>query len=190
MFSTQLPAPILFHPLKHHLGYIKAFVDQSAAAPAAGIKAALHTIGSSQLDLYTGPLSPLQIAREVLQHLQERHLLQPTAYQDYLAASGAAYRVAQLSDGTDWILRWGVVEGRHVHLHPARYARHTLRVKAAVLKIAVAAFVSAKKSGENPVMDTAYINRVRAAWLGLPPVKDLSLSEGLLHMIALLGDHI
>ena len=150
----------------------------------------MQTIGSSQLDLYTGPLSQQQIAREVLQYLEERHLLQPLAYQHYLAASGTSYQIATLSDGTDWILRWGVVEGRHVHLHPARYARHTLRVKAAVLKIAIAALLSTKKSGENTVMDTAYINRVRAAWLALPPVKDLSLSEGLLHVIGLLEDAI
>lgn len=190
MFSAQLPAPILFHPLKHHLGYIKAFIRQNCAAPGAEINAALQTLGSSQLDLYIGPLSPPQVAREVLQHLQEHCLLQPLAYQRYLAAAGTSYRVATLSDGTDWILRWGVVEGRHVHLHPARYARHTLRVKASVLKIAIAALVAAKRRGGNTVMDTAYINGVRAAWLGLPPVKDIRLSEVLLHLIALLEDGI
>lgn len=188
MFSAQFPAPILFHPLKHHLGHIKAFVERSAATPEAEIKAALLTIGGSQLDLYTGPLSPLQIATEVLQYLQKRHLQQPVAYQRYLAIAGAAYRLVSLSDGTDWVMRWGVVEGRHVHLHPARYAKYTLRVKANVLKTAIAAVIAANKSAETPAMDTQFINKVRAEWLALPPVKDLSLSEGLAGMIALIKD--
>lgn len=188
MFSTQLPAPVLFHPLKHHLGYIQAFVEHNATIPIAELKAALLTIGGSQLDLYTGSLSPLQIATEVLQHLDNLQLKQPSAYQKYLATAGAAYRLVTLSDGTDWVMRWGVVEGRYVHLHPARYAQYTLRVKAIVLKTAIAAVITANKRGKIAVMDTDFINEVRAAWLALPPVKDLSSSEGLGSMIALIKD--
>lgn len=190
MFSAQLPAPILFHPLKHHLGYIKAFVAQSPATPDAELKAALQTIGSSQLDLYRGPLSPLEIAQEVLKYLEDRHLQHPVHYQEYLLATGTAYRLITLSDGTDWVLRWGVVEARHVHLHPARYSKHTLRVKANVLKTAIAAAVAAKRSGETPRTEAQFINEVRAAWVALPPVKDMSLSEGLSHMLALLAADI
>ncbi|GAB3536365.1 hypothetical protein GCM10027443_26530 [Pontibacter brevis] len=189
MHSAQLPAPILFHPLKHHLSYIKAFVANSTATPEADVKAALRTIGGSQLDLYIGPLSPLQISKEVLQYLQEYHLLQPVAYQNYLTTAGTAYRLIPLSDGTDWVMRWGVVEGRYVHLHPARYAKHTLRVKANVLKTAIAAVLAANKCAESPVMDTPFINQVREEWLALPPVKEVSLSEGLGTMIALITDN-
>ncbi|MFD3002251.1 hypothetical protein ACFS7Z_17905 [Pontibacter toksunensis] len=186
MFSAQLPAPILFHPLKHHLSYIQAFVEHNATTPGAELKSALLTIGGSQLDLYAGPLSPLQIATEVLQHLGKLHLVQPTAYQQYLATADAAYRLVTLSDGTDWVMRWGVVEGRYVHLHPARYAQYTLRVKANVLKTAIAAVITAKKQGKIAAMDTQFINEVRAEWLALPPVKDLSFSEGLGSIIALI----
>ncbi|WP_162053562.1 hypothetical protein [Pontibacter pamirensis] len=186
MFSAKLPEPILFHPLKHHLSFIKSFVECSTATPEAELKAALRTIGGSQLDLYTGSLSPLQIATEMLQYLQERHLQQPAAYQHYLATAGAAYRLISLSDGTDWVVRWGVVEDRYVHLHPARYAKYTLRVKANVLKTAIAAVITANKRGESAAMDVHFINKVRAEWLALPPVKDLSLSEGLGSMLALI----
>ena len=188
MFSAQLPAPILFHPLKHHLSYIQAFVEENATTPRAELEAALLTIGGSQLDLYAGPLSPLQIATEVLRHLDELQLKQPSAYQEYLDTAGAAYRLVTLSDGTDWVMRWGVVEGRYVHLHPARYAQYTLRIKANVLKTAIAAIIASKKRSEVAVMNTQFINEVRAAWLALPPVKDLSLSEGLGNMIALIKD--
>lgn len=190
MFSAQLPAPVLFHPLKHHLGYIKAFVAQSLTTPETELKAALQTIGSSQLDLYMGPLSPLEIAQEVLQYLEDRHLQHPVLYQEHLLATGTAYRLITLSDKTDWVLRWGVVEARHVHLHPARYSKHTLRVKANVLKTALAAAIVAKRSGEITDTNVQYINEVRSKWVALPPVKDISLSEGLGHMLALLAADI
>ena len=161
MFSAQLPAPVLFHPLKHHLGYIKTFIAQSPTTPEAELKAALQTIGSSQLDLYVGSLPPGQIAQEVLQYLADRHLQHPVLYQEFLLATGTFYRLLTLSDKSDWVLRWGVVEARHVHLHPARHSRHTLRVKANVLKTAIAAAIAAKRRGENPYMDAQYINEVR-----------------------------
>lgn len=190
MFSAQLPAPVLFHPLKHHLGYIKAFVAQSPTSPETELKAALQTIGSSQLDLYMGPLSPLEIAQEVLQYLEDRRLQHPVLYQEHLLAAGTAYRLITLSDKTEWVLRWGVVEARYVHLHPARYSKHTLRVKANVLKTAIAAAIAAKRRGENPRAEAHIINEVRAAWVALPPVKESSVSEGLSHILRLLAPDI
>ena len=190
MFSAQLPAPVLFHPLKHHLGYIKAFVAQSPTTSETELKAALQTIGSSQLDLYMGPLPPGQIAQEVLQYLNERCLQHPVLYQEFLVATGTSYRLLTLSYKSDWVLRWGVVEARHVHLHPARHSRHTLRVKANVLKTAVATAIAAKRCGEYQYMDAQYTNKVRAAWVALPPVKDAGLSESLRHMLGLLAADI
>lgn len=190
MFPAQLPAPILFHPLKHHLGYIKRFVAQSLTASEAELKAALQTIGSSQLDLYVGSLPPGQIAQEVLQYLADRHLQHPVLYQEFLLANDTAYRLLTLSDKSDWVLRWGVVEARHVHLHPARHSRYTLRVKANVLKTAVAAVIAAKRRGEMPRTEAQYINEVRAAWVALPPVKDFNQSEGLRQMLGLLAADI
>jgi hypothetical protein len=83
----MLPEPILFHPLKHHLLYIKAFIQEQHTE--AETKATLLTIGSSQLDLYTGKLPLRQIASEVILYLQENELLQPDLYQNYLTATGS-----------------------------------------------------------------------------------------------------
>jgi len=158
--------------------------------PEAELRAALRTIGTSQLDLYMGPLSPPEIAQEVLQYLEGNHLQHPVLYQEYLLATGTAYRTITLSDKTDWVLRWGVVEARHVHLHPARYSAHTMRVKANVLKTAIATVISVKKERGSSEVSTSHINKVRAEWLALPPVKDFSLSEGLHRMISLIDDAI
>lgn len=87
----NLPKPVLFHSLKHHLGYIQSFIRESISAPAATSEADILSIGNaSQLDVYTGALSAWQIAEEVIIYLQERDLLAPESYRYYLIAEKKA----------------------------------------------------------------------------------------------------
>ncbi|GAB3826437.1 hypothetical protein GCM10028895_37440 [Pontibacter rugosus] len=139
------------------------------------LRDALRTIGSSQLDLYLGSLTPEQIAEETILYLQERQLLQPKAYLSYLGTSG--YQLLPLSDGSNWTLRWGLAEGRYVHLHPGRYALHTLRVKANHLKTAIAASIACSKYSQPA--HVGLLNQVRAEWLELPPIKSYTSEKGL-----------
>jgi len=178
----QLPKPILFHPLKHHLGYIRAFAQESVSLPEQELRRFLRTIGGSQLDLYTGPLSPLQLSEEVVLHLQGQDLLSPAPFRRHLTPSD--YRLCTLSDGSAWALRWGVQEGRHIHLHPARYSPHTLRVKANHLKTAIAVAIATRKYNASPSLPL--LNQVREAWLALPPVQEYVPTEGLGRALSLL----
>jgi hypothetical protein len=168
MLYPDLTKPILFHPLKHHLGYIREFVKTHVDARDSDLTAQLKTIGSSQLDLYLGKLSPEQIARETILYLQAHHTLDPDAYRLYLSGSDANYGVVTLSDESKWVLRWGVVAGRHVHLHPARYSQHTLRVKANTLKTALAISMAVRRYKQP--LDLELINQVRIQWLELAPI--------------------
>ncbi|WP_299756138.1 hypothetical protein [uncultured Pontibacter sp.] len=177
-----LPEPILFHPLKHHLGYILGFVQESIDLPEVQLQKALRTIGGSQLDLYIGPLTAQQLSEEVILYLQERDLLQPEAFREHLAPNG--YRTYTLSDKSVWAMRWGVHANRHVHLHPGRYSLHTLRVKANHLKTAIAVAVASIKYGLR--INLELLNQVRAAWLALPPVPEYTAAEGLGKVMLLL----
>ncbi|WP_238395732.1 hypothetical protein [Pontibacter pudoricolor] len=183
---AALPEPALFHPLKHHLGYIRAFIKEQSTLPNPQVGASLVSIGTSQLDFYTGQLSPLQVTKEVLVNLQQQGLLQPEAYYSYLTAKGGLYRTVTVSDTSDWVLRLGIVAGRFVHLHPARYAAQTIRVKATSLKTAIAATIAAGKAGA-PTIDLDLVNDVRMRWLGLPPLSVLNPSEGAGKLLALLA---
>lgn len=182
MFEKQLPKPILFHPLKHHLGYIHAFVQEQITQTGAELQQALRTIGGSQLDLYIGPLSPFSISEEVILYLQDSNLLEPTLFRNYLSTGG--YRICTLSDSSAWTLRWGVHEGRHVHLHPGRYSLHTLRVKANHLKTAIAVAVTCLKTGQSVSLEL--LNQVRVGQLALSPVPCYTPHEGLGRVMALL----
>lgn len=144
----------------------------------------LRSIGQSQLDFYTGAMPPLQIAQEVISYLQQHSLLAPEAFYNYLASGGGHYQTITLTDGTDWVLRWGVVAERYVHLHPARYAAQTIRIKAVSLKTAIATTVAAAQT--NYSIDLELVNKVRAEWLQLPPLTVLTPTEGAGKLIALL----
>ncbi|MEJ8803647.1 hypothetical protein [Pontibacter sp. H249] len=185
MFSPDLPEPILLHPFKHHMGFILAYIQANKFISPAELQEDLLTLGTSQLDLYFGPLSPEQISRETIGYLQQHGLLSPAAFKEYLLAGNSGYRCITLSDCTDWVLRWGVVENRNVHLHPARYTAHTTRVKATALKTAIATLIASAQLGL-PAAGIGTINKVRAEWLGLSPVKWVSKQEGIgkfLHLL-------
>ena len=187
MFSPELPEPILFHPFKHHMGFILAYIQANEFISPAELRKDLLTLGTSQLDLYFGPLSPEQISSETIIYLEQHTLLSPAAFRQHLAAGNTDYRCITLSDNTDWVLRWGVVENRYVHLHPARYTGHTTRVKAAALKTAITTVIAARQLGL-PATDISTINKVRVEWLELSPVKWVSPQEGIGKFLKLLQE--
>lgn len=183
--APGLPIPVLFHPLKHHLHYIREFINSQYHSNEAELKLRLKTIGSSQLDLYLGPLAAQQIAKETILYLQRHNVLEREAYLQHLATGGADYRVITLSDSSSWVLRWGVVAERHVHLHPARYSLNTTRVKANLLKTAIAVSLALKRAGITEA-GLPLINQVRTQWLELAPLKQYHPTEGLGKLIRML----
>src|SRR5262249_58157913 len=79
-----------------------------------------------RVDLCVGPYAPAEIGRLVLARLEEDGRLAPDAYRAWVAAGGG-YRMVKLPDESEWVLRQGEEEGRHVHLHPGRWVPQTRR---------------------------------------------------------------
>jgi hypothetical protein len=177
MFSSELPEPILLHSLKHHVGFIRSYILKNTHSSLVAINSDLRTIGSSQLDLYYGPLLPEQIAHEVIIYLSENNLLHSDSFELFVKSVDRDYQCLKLSDGTDWVLRWGIIKGRYVHLHPARYAAYTIRVKAASLKTAIAIALAVCKHQTIDV-DKEFVNKIRREWLGLTPIKTWNTEVG------------
>jgi hypothetical protein len=186
--AFDVPPPILFNPWKHHAGAIRRRIAQVAGAgPAAlaGLAPQLLVMGTELMDLYTGPLSPADIAAAVLEQLRAEGRQEARAYREWLE-SNRGYRVLTLpADGSAWVLRVGEEGGRYVHLHPGRWTPHTRRVRANVLKTAVMALAYAGAHGGDP-LDVALINRVRREYLGLAPVPTLAAEGGLPAVIEVL----
>jgi hypothetical protein len=131
------------------------------------------------MDLYLGALTPRDIGTAVVAQLRDDKRLSLDAYREWIAA-GRGYRMLTLADeGTQWVLRMGDEADRYIHVHPARWAPQTCRVKANVLKTAVMLLAYTGIHGGDP-MDVALVNQVRRDYLGLAPLgRDLAGDQGI-----------
>jgi hypothetical protein len=185
-----IPGPVLFNPLKHHAGSIREFIRKFNAGKeneTLSLYAGLATIGRSQMDLYTGSIPATEIAGEITQYLESKGLIEENSFLSWLAGSNPPYRTVALDDHSLWVLLPGKIPGRWVHVHPARYSPHTIRVRSATLKTAIAVLCFCTGS-DNDCNDPGVINHVRTSLLDLSPVKEISPARGTGRIIRLLAE--
>jgi hypothetical protein len=142
-------------------------------------------VGTRLMDLYTGSLSPSEVAGHVFADLKARDLFEFDPLSRHLAENDA-YALTELPDGSRWTIRLGPAGGRYLHLHPGRWVPHTVRVHANTLRSAVMARAHAALVGGDP-LDVAVVNAARAKYLTAPPVRELTADGGLGAVIAALG---
>jgi hypothetical protein len=173
--------PVLLNTWKHHAGVLRHHIAEAVrqGEPALEpLRDQLVVIGTELMDLYTGSLTPADIGAKVLDALRAADKRAPDAYRAWVEEAGG-YRVLTFSEDTSrWVLRRGDEDGRYVHVHPARWAPHTRRVRANVLKTAVLVLAHAGIHGGEP-MNVKLVNAVRRRYLDLAPVKGLASDEGL-----------
>lgn len=179
--AWEPPAPVLLNVWKHHAGALRGRIREAIAAGPAGLDALasqLTVVGADLMDLYLGDLSPGRIGELLLGRLRAAGHFELPAYRDWIA-EGGGYRVLDLDeDGSRWVLRLGDAADRYVHVHPARWAPLTCRVRANLLKTAVMALAYAGVHGGDP-MDRALVNDVRRRYLGLAPIgRELPGGQG------------
>jgi hypothetical protein len=184
----EVPPPVLFNTWKHHAGALRQRVEEVArAGPAALPELAerLVVMGTELMDLYTGAFSPTEVAEKVVAALRAAGRLEPDAYRAWLQESGG-YAVIELAeDRSRWVLRQGAEGERYVHVHPARWAPQTRRVRANVLKTAVMVLACAAVHGGEP-LDVRLVNAARTKYLGLSKVRALADDQGLSAVIDVL----
>jgi hypothetical protein len=173
---------VLFNTWKHHAAFLRLQIQAASAAGDAGLDtlaARLVVVGTELMDLYTGRLSPADIGAAVVAELRAQKRLDLPAFRAWVAAEGG-YRVLTFAaDGSRWVLRLGDEGDRYVHVHPARWAPQTCRVRANVLKTAVLVLAHGGVHGGDP-LDRAHVNEVRRRYLGLAPVgKELAGDQGI-----------
>jgi hypothetical protein len=184
----EVPAPVLFNCLKHHLSYIKSILVTHSQLPLdpPAIARLLLPIGTSQMDLYTGSLSPSEISRQIIQSLQTRDVLEKSLFHSYTARQEQGFFTLAISDASLWVVRIGEQPDRYVHIHPGRHSPHTIRVKAGALKTAIAVAIWTRVHQEATV-DLTLVNHVRRTILGESPVKAVHDNEGMGKIIQLLS---
>ena len=171
--NIEVPVPFMFNALKHHKGAIAAFIrNKTSGSPEVLREAAkqLVVIGSLVMDLYKGGLGINEIAADVSRSLQKDKVFHEPAYRNWITGAKKKFRTIDLSDGSKWTLLQGRDHGRYIHIHPARYSRHSLRIKALPLKTAILLMLAGKgRSGLDLIKD---INNIRTTYLAESPIKD------------------
>ena len=181
----QIPEPFLFNPLKHHLGFIKEFinlrVDGESNDDIKNLIKELKHLGTSVMDVYTGLLSEFNICKEVEDFLKKGKFIQRESFLKWAGGRMTDFKIISLSDGSQWTLKYHDNEIRYIHIFPARSSPHSFRVKSNTLKSAVLYNIMIGKD----YISNDDLNKVRPL-LGLSPVKDTVDNEAILEMIEIL----
>ena len=180
----QIPEPFLFNPVKHHLGFIKDFINLYIDHSPTDIKILtrdIKHIGRSVMDIYKGPLSIRGIFLETEEYLKLNNIFERVSYYEWLGIKTDCSHIISLSDGSRWTLKHHNNPQRFVHIFPARNSQHTFRVKANTLKSALIYNIIIGKD----LVTGDDLNKVRPL-LGLSPVKDSIDTEAILEMIEIL----
>jgi hypothetical protein len=182
MNKFTIPEPFQFNPLKHHLGFIRNIVAEWENRPPdkEPVRMMKH-LGTSVMDIYAGLIDVQSIINEIGLFLDSENLTNHRTFSVWAGTRISDFRVAVLSDYSQWILKYHNSTTRFVHIFPARSSPHTFRVKANTLKSAVLylSFEGKDFVNENDV------NRARAL-AGLSPVKDIAETEAISELIEIL----
>jgi hypothetical protein len=177
--QNEVAPPVLFNTWKHHAGALRERIAETRdAAALPGLAAQLAVVGSELMDLYVGALTPVEIGAKVVAELSAAGRLEQDAFRAWVQEGGGYQVVTFAEDGSRWVLRCGPEHDRYVHVHPARYAPQTRRVRANVLKTAVMVLAYVHVHGGDP-QHVHLVNRVRTQYLGLSKMRALADDQGL-----------
>jgi hypothetical protein len=168
-----LPFPIRFNPLKHHRKYILRLLENASPEMIADL---LDPVCNNYIDLYTGSLTSIEVAQDVIAILKSMQVLDAEKFSSWVEANHG-YRKIIISDQSEWVVRAGNEKERFVHLHPSRTGPHSIRFKGSTLKTICLLKINMPESEKAPSLEI--VNRVRLQ-VGLSPINKLEPGKGIL----------
>lgn len=186
--NCTIPLPIKFNCWKHHALFIKKELRKfKSDAQIKELQSLLLKIGESQMDLYFGKLTPVEIGIQTVNYLSSNSIKNRKKFTDWLYRAETEYQIIVLKDKSVWTLRNGNEEKRFVHIHPGRYSPNTIRVKALTLKSVICVLAYLRIQSFHSV-DIGLINEVRKKYLNASPIKSINKKNGLGKLITLLNN--
>ncbi|MCX6256472.1 MAG: hypothetical protein NTW49_00995 [Bacteroidia bacterium] len=187
---SEVIPPFLFNCWKHHRYFIRKQIEilSSLNEPAIRLlQKSLLLIGDSQMDMYTGYLDISNIIQELTDRLFSARADTEDRYYEWLQSGGDNYRIITISDGSGWALLRGNINSCYIHIHPAKHSLYTIRVRAKELKTAITALVWSNITDGSPY-NIQTINKARKEVLSEPPIKSISMNEGIGKLITILSE--
>ncbi len=184
-FDSHIPTPYLFNPLKHHLGFIRTYINTYAGSALQDKKSLitreLKHLGTSLMDIYSGRLSLEEIYGEVDLYLKTNNLYKCDNFCRWTGKLPRDFKTLVLSDGSVWIVKYFNNKQRYIHYFPARNGSHSVRAKANTVKSAILYLVFIDKD----FISEEDLNRARSV-TGLSPVKGVDDAEAISEMIEII----
>jgi hypothetical protein len=177
---NEIPLRITFNPHKHHFRFLLDEIKRWKTLEWEIVLNEILSIGNNLTDFYYGELPVKQICLETISYFTERGIDNKTLFLKWLNTSG--YNKIQLSDNSLWLVKEGNDNDRYIHIHPAKFSEHTIRVRATTLKTAIALRIGGVKIKEKTNENLPAVNQIRKELLGLSPVKSLHSDTGILRL--------
>lgn len=182
----KIPVPITFNVHKHHFRFLKQQIKKWKTEEWNVVEKEMLFLGENLFDFYIGSLSEENICQEIVAFCRETNITDFSRFKLWLGS--AKYRKIDLSDSSRWIIKQSINPQRYIHIHPAKYSCHSMRIRATTLKTVVALQIQNISIQENMQNNLEQVNRIRKNYLQLSPVKSLSHNKGIFKIWRLFED--
>ncbi|WP_321375229.1 hypothetical protein [uncultured Draconibacterium sp.] len=187
--SVEIPLPIQFNPYKHHFRFLLSEIGSWQPDHPNEWQTKMLLIGNNLFDFYLGDLMPVQIANLCIEYFNQKNLLDSLAFYNWL--DHRDWKKISLSDKSEWLIKRGNLAERFIHIHPAKFSKHTIRVRAATLKTVIVLCIYKIPLSNDSIKNLRAVNRLRKSFLGLSPVKSINDPDsGILKLWQLFVDAI
>lgn len=173
--TVEIPFPIQYNPYKHHFRFLLTELAVWQNSNWSVTENAMLTIGNNLFDFYLGYLTPGQVCTASLNFFKTNNISTETDFYNWLDQS--EWKKITLHDESEWLIKRGNQAERYIHIHPAKFSQHTIRVRAATLKTVLALCVHKIPIQKDMEINLQSVNQQRISFLKLSPIKSLNEEE-------------
>jgi len=173
--TVEIPVPLTYNPYKHHFRFLLAAVEEWRKIPWEKVIPELMQIGNNLIDFYLGELAVKEVANQTIAYFSAMGIRNQSEFLEWL--DPPHWKKISLSDESQWLIKQGNDIERYIHIHPAKFSSHTIRVRAITLKTVLALEVRQIKLQPLARQNLEIVNLIRIELLGLSPIKSLRKNE-------------
>lgn len=179
----NIPEPFQFNPLKHHLLFIRSFIEDSVTGKITNEEMLifLKHIGRSVMDVYTGSLAVDEILPEIMATVKSDNFFTHEKFKAWTDTWHSGFRLLEIKDGSLWTIKYHRNSRRYIHIFPSRFDVKTFRVKANTMKSAILYLIL---NGRDYISATDL--NVARSFAALSPVRNISETEAIAELIEIL----
>lgn len=167
----EIPLPIQYNPYKHHFRFLLSEITEWQNSDWIVTEKAMLSIGTNLFDFYLGNLTPEQICKASLHYFETKNITTETDFSNWMGNS--EWKKITLPDESKWLIKKGNQADRYLHIHPAKFSKHTIRIRATTLKTVLTLCVHKIPILDDTELNLQAVNQQRILYLQLSPIKSL-----------------